>query len=43
MKGIAHDKLNKVWIVNDAWGVFFGLSAAVTVICIIIGLIDAIL
>lgn len=43
MKGIVHDKLNKTWIVDEVWGVFFGLSAAVAIISIIHGLIDAIL
>lgn len=43
MKGIAHDKLNKRWIVSEVWGVFFGISAAVAVISIIHGVIDAVL
>jgi hypothetical protein len=43
MKGIVHDRLSKRWIVSEAWGVFFGFSGAVTIICIIIGVIDAIL
>lgn len=43
MKGIEHDKLNKRWIVSEAWGVFFGFSAAATVISIFYGVINAIL
>jgi len=43
MRGIEHDKLNKRWIVSEAWGVFFGFSAAAAIISIIHGVINAIL
>ena len=43
MKGIVHDKLNKRWIVSEGWGVFFGFSGAAMVICVLYGVIDAIL
>ncbi len=43
MKGIAHDKLNKRWIVSEGWGVFFGFSGIAMAIYIFYGVIDAIL
>ena len=43
MRGIEHDKSNRQWIISDQWMVFFGFSAAATVISIFYGVINAIL